>query len=993
MKKSLSLLLAFAMVFSMFSSLAFAADADLTAQQKFDALKDKGIFAGFTDGTAGLDKEMTRAQFARVAGLLAGLDVDAAVDASTFTDVAANHWAVEEIEAAVKANLLEGKGEGKFDPQGNITVQQLAVVVAKILKLEPVADATVEGAADWAAGYIQALTDAGIALPTNYTENATRSVLVEASYTVAGKTGVIAPEKVSVVSAKATGIKEVTVTLDKAVDTEKATLTLKRNSSTVATKATWSDDKRTATLALESAKIMEGDYTVTLAGIDAANIANAEASFKAENEKVVKLEFVAPSDTIAQANKVRVQFQALNQYGEDVSLAAGSFSAYSTTPGGANVQKDANGNLYVVIDTDDSDATPQTMIPNVSQISINVVNTDSQISINKIFKLGSKPYVAKVELGDVTYSNGEDYLSKSGDKAVIELVQYDQYGHRITMESGTLFNATANVVPYLAEIGTPALVDDNNDQILDVVVNLGGDAKVSGEYTVSVFGGSTASKVINIKATQYAATVELDTSVILAEGDSGKYVTVTAYDKEGNKLSAQDIVDNYTSGHIQITTSGNLQLETGVNALLATQTGTGQKAIVKAGEHKGKLYIKNVTTKGIANVFINITPTSANGIMFNKNIQLNVQEKRYPVSLKVDSENAKKAIPAGGSAESKLKLLAIDQYGEKIKGSIGQIQENTRTVTYDVYVEEVTNVAGVTLAGISGTVLGSHMDLSDVLDKDLTFTAAANQTSGEYTVKISLRKRGWDSTNSVATNVIDDSVATVTRGMKIIPTSTKLTYSVKNIDTLFAAIDDPAMKDNVANDGYYDSPDTSKHARTVEIEAKDGSGDKVALPTDYVVGVAPSDSKIVATNSVRKIIGNKAGTTQIAITHKLVEGGSNTVYKEVVVKSDTVSVDSFSGGKAERNDMAASVMNGKNAAEVMDLEVKDNYGTKYKNPEILNYDKLLGVRYSITDIQDGIVVSVDHTGLMSVSGTGSFTLTASSPNGKTRVTAVVVTTP
>src|SRR5690554_1337175 len=71
MRKSLSLLLAIAMVFSMFSSLAFAADeTTLTAQQKYDALAAKGIFAGLADGSAGLDQNMNRAQFARVSALI-----------------------------------------------------------------------------------------------------------------------------------------------------------------------------------------------------------------------------------------------------------------------------------------------------------------------------------------------------------------------------------------------------------------------------------------------------------------------------------------------------------------------------------------------------------------------------------------------------------------------------------------------------------------------------------------------------------------------------------------------------------------------------------------------------------------------------------------------------------------------------------------------------------------------------------------------------------
>jgi hypothetical protein len=68
MKKSLSLLVASSMVLSMFASAAYAAEDTKapTQDEKFAALKELGIFSGFPDGSAGLDKNMTRAQFAKV---------------------------------------------------------------------------------------------------------------------------------------------------------------------------------------------------------------------------------------------------------------------------------------------------------------------------------------------------------------------------------------------------------------------------------------------------------------------------------------------------------------------------------------------------------------------------------------------------------------------------------------------------------------------------------------------------------------------------------------------------------------------------------------------------------------------------------------------------------------------------------------------------------------------------------------------------------------
>ena len=85
MKKSLSLLVAAAMTLTT-ASVAFAARGmlsnsatpELTAQQKFDALKELGIFSGYPDGSAGLDKQMTRAEFAKVLTKLTQLEENAA---------------------------------------------------------------------------------------------------------------------------------------------------------------------------------------------------------------------------------------------------------------------------------------------------------------------------------------------------------------------------------------------------------------------------------------------------------------------------------------------------------------------------------------------------------------------------------------------------------------------------------------------------------------------------------------------------------------------------------------------------------------------------------------------------------------------------------------------------------------------------------------------------------------------------------------------------
>jgi hypothetical protein len=183
MKRIATIALSALLTMGAFSGLASAA-TELTAQQKFDALKAKGIFDGMdSTGTSALDQNMTRAQFAKVAALLTGLKVDSNPVASTFNDVSADNWATGYIEAAKKAGLIEGVGGGNFNPSGNVTQEQLAAVMVRALGIQTDTTAAVAGVSDWAKGYVAAALNAGLITGgEDFTKPAKREALVVSSY-------------------------------------------------------------------------------------------------------------------------------------------------------------------------------------------------------------------------------------------------------------------------------------------------------------------------------------------------------------------------------------------------------------------------------------------------------------------------------------------------------------------------------------------------------------------------------------------------------------------------------------------------------------------------------------------------------------------------------------------------------------------------------------------------------------------------------------------
>ncbi|MCL6601887.1 MAG: S-layer homology domain-containing protein [Paenibacillus sp.] len=183
MKKILSVALSTAMAFSMFASVAFGETAT-TPEAQFTALAAKGILNGYPDGQAHLEKDLTRAEFAKIISKLFDLSEITTTLSYKDKNYNANHWARGYIEAVTKAGLMNGRTTTTFDPSGKVTVQEVATVLARGLKLQLPA-ATSNTASAWAKQYVQAVIDKGLlASSVNFQGNANRALVVSAAYAV-----------------------------------------------------------------------------------------------------------------------------------------------------------------------------------------------------------------------------------------------------------------------------------------------------------------------------------------------------------------------------------------------------------------------------------------------------------------------------------------------------------------------------------------------------------------------------------------------------------------------------------------------------------------------------------------------------------------------------------------------------------------------------------------------------------------------------------------
>ncbi len=958
MKKSLSLILAIAMVFSMFASVAFAAEATTTTtpkttEEKYDALKALGIFEGDETG-ANLTGDMTRAQLAKIVTKLLKVSEDKA--ANTYTDVPADHWAAGFIGAATTAKAFDGVAPGKFDPEGKVSFQQLATVLVRLTGLAQSTDAVTGKVDEWAKGYVAAaVKELGLS-QADYTVNANRGVFVELTFAALPK--VVIPGKVSVVEAKATGVKTVEVKFNKAVDTAAAKLALTRGTAAVATTTKFSEDKTSATLTLDNVKIAEATYTVTLSGLAADAVGTTTASFTAENEKVTKLSFVNPSEKIAQATKVLIKVKPENQYGEVASLSGTDYSANVSGVSTPVKRNSTTGLLEIEVNTSDTTKYPTEI--GVLPVTVNL--NLSSVFVQKTFKIGYAQVVSKVELGEGKYATGKAALSKEGDKVEYSVTRYDQYGDEIL---GNLPTGIPEPVITPTDMNILDRKFENADKKLIISVKSGKKVEKTVEHTVTYYeGGASATAKLSLKAGAVPAKLEFGTftGTLSSKEVKDKYIPIVGYDAEGKQLTADDIVD--ASDLISITVTGATvaknvaQPSIVAGGTIAADPTVTDKGIVRYGEHKGKLKIVEVQAgeNGIVYFFMSI---------YNSNIQtqatmtLNAQKARIGNNIVVTgSDLAKKAL---ATAVPEFKVLVKDQYDETLDAA----------ATYSVEV----SVTGATYASVQvngvavveGTPLVITNFKDNLNDKKIILTA---NTPGKAVLKLILKKGTAE-------------VESLERTLEVIE-SKDLTYAAKTISDIYGVNSSDASKKAPYN------VVTSKFAKAADVTVTDKAGDSVSVKDvkKKFLSANSSDPSTVTAEvygGEAKILGLKTGTATVTAIIEKANGETQELTYTVNVKSDLPTVATLTA-KASKQ-----YTNGADLATLIEAKVVDNYGVEYKETAIADYKTFLGVQYVISDVKGdtGSSAKIDADGKLVITGdVYEFVVKTISANGKVATTVL-----
>ncbi len=142
LKKTLALVLAVAVVFTMGIATSFAAFTDVPSTVNYaeavNILANLGIFTGYEDGSFKPDNTITRAEVATI--IVRALNLGETKGSTAFTDVPADHWAAGYINTAAQRGVINGMGDGTFAPGADVTYEQVVKMIVAALNYEIVAN-------------------------------------------------------------------------------------------------------------------------------------------------------------------------------------------------------------------------------------------------------------------------------------------------------------------------------------------------------------------------------------------------------------------------------------------------------------------------------------------------------------------------------------------------------------------------------------------------------------------------------------------------------------------------------------------------------------------------------------------------------------------------------------------------------------------------------------------------------------------------------------
>ncbi|MFD0673685.1 hypothetical protein [Cohnella sp. GCM10027633] len=640
MKKSLSFLLAIALVFGMFSAMASAATPSTPAEAGA-VLKELGVLKGddgdLLEGTVWKRQDIV----VLLARLLAKEEAAAATAKShTFKDVPKGYY--DGFLSWAKAEgYVNGYSATKFGFNDELTVKDFAAVVLRALGIKNdetiAADAVKAGifaeGTDFAAKAKRGDTFVALVAALNAEVAGTGKTLGE----VLGLPGFNVA--LAVKGAKQTGAKKITVELSRALkaDEETALKASVKNGLVpypVTIKA--SEDKKS--VVLEATFLPAAEYDVVINEFAAVKVTVAA-------EVITKIDIGAVA--LQNINGQDLLVKPYNQFGEVVASAYTDInvSAYTseavTANNLANVLRGTN-NFKVDLAAYKVDGT----------VVVTASHSKSGVVASKTFKIVSASSATNITLGAVVPKTDETriFTGRSGANAyTLPITLKDQYGAEFKLPA----SVTANVYNQIGGITfassntaiiDPASFNTNGDSVLKF--NTGATAGVVVVTAFNSATGASASVSVNVEAPASLKSFQLNNPAAIVVDGEEVTIPYVAADTFGSPIANKDVP---ASAKVQVNGADTLTFTANSvpvtpkwkanGDLVLSFTGTGTKVVT-------------ALVKGI--------PVST--------ITVDVKDAAYPVSI-TGTKDLKTTLAVygaqtiAGSNTDIGKLVVVDNYG------------------------------------------------------------------------------------------------------------------------------------------------------------------------------------------------------------------------------------------------------------------------------------------------------------------------------------------
>ncbi len=112
------------------------------AEKQVEILAGKGIINGKSESEFCPSQDITRAEFSAL--LVRMLQLGQKTAENPFTDIKSSAWYADEVTAAYNNGIVNGKDKETFDPNGKITRQEMAVMLARVMEKQGYNKADIE---------------------------------------------------------------------------------------------------------------------------------------------------------------------------------------------------------------------------------------------------------------------------------------------------------------------------------------------------------------------------------------------------------------------------------------------------------------------------------------------------------------------------------------------------------------------------------------------------------------------------------------------------------------------------------------------------------------------------------------------------------------------------------------------------------------------------------------------------------------------------------